>query len=252
MSKPRVLLFDIETNNILARVWGIHDQNVGIGQIYKDWCVLSWAGRWLGDKKVMYQDLRQGKKKFSFKNEKKMLKGIWNLLDEADVVITQNGVRFDSKKLNARFIKHDMGKPSSYKHFDTLKVARKHFAFTSFKLEYMAKFLDVPFKKLTQRKYAGQELWNECMSQNHEAWEEMKRYNIRDVDVLEGVYNRLAPYDGDETINFNIFKDNPTDYECKCGSKVRIKYGFAFAKTTKYQRFKCKGCGTETRGEKIS
>lgn len=249
-SGPKVLFFDIETAPMEVFAWGLFDQNIGLNQIKKDWYVLSWSARWLGESKVMYEDLRQGTKDFSLKNEKKLLAGIWRLLDQADVVVTQNGVRFDSKKLNARFIINGMKKPSSYKHFDTLKVAKKHFAFTSFKLEYMAKALDVKFKKLAHKKFPGFDLWAECLLNNQEAWKEMERYNKRDVLTLQSVYEKLAPFDGDETINFNIFKDNQDDYECKCGSTSRNKYGFAYTKNSKYQRFKCMSCGAETRSKK--
>jgi len=106
---PKVLVFDIETSNILARVWSIWQQNVGLNQIKEDWFVLSWAAKWLDKDEVMYEDLRGRINRADNPNPKghldlDLLDRIWHLLDEADVVITQNGIKFDSKKLNARFI----------------------------------------------------------------------------------------------------------------------------------------------------
>jgi len=42
-----------------------------------------------------------------------ILREIWKMLDEADIVITQNGRKFDQKKLNARFILNGFKPPSS-------------------------------------------------------------------------------------------------------------------------------------------
>ena len=53
-----ILLLDIETSPVVAWVWGLRDQNVGLNMIKEDWYVLSWAAKWLGDKpsKTMYAD----------------------------------------------------------------------------------------------------------------------------------------------------------------------------------------------------
>lgn len=44
----KVLLSDIETAPILASVWRIWDQNIGLNQIKADWHLLSFAAKWLG------------------------------------------------------------------------------------------------------------------------------------------------------------------------------------------------------------
>lgn len=246
-SHPKILFFDIETSPMQVFAWALFDQNIPLNQIKKDWFVLSWSAKWAHQDKVIYQDLRQGKKSFSAKNEKKLLQGIWKLLDEADIVVSQNGIKFDSKKLNTRFIFHKMKPPSSYKHFDTLKTAKKHFAFTSNKLEYLAEFLNVPFKKLKHKKFPGFDLWNECLLNNNEAWKEMELYNRNDTLTLIGVYHALSPW---EPGIFDV-QSYTGVLECKCGSKNYIKYGYAYTGKTKYQRLKCKNCGSETRGEKV-
>src|ERR1017187_5015377 len=98
--KPRILFLDIETKPILAYVWGLFDQNIALNQIVDDWRVLSWAAKWSDSKEIMQMDSREG---INDRNEKKLLKEIWKLLDEADVVIGQNSKAFDVKKLNDKF-----------------------------------------------------------------------------------------------------------------------------------------------------
>lgn len=241
---PKILILDIETSPIIAHVWGLWDQTVSLNQIKNDWHVLSWSAKWLDSKEVMYQDQRFSKK---IEDDKKILKGIWDLLDEADIIITQNGKSFDQKRLNARFILNGMKPPSSYKHIDTKRLATKHFGFTSNKLEYLTDKLCSKHKKLKSKKFQGFELWRQCLAGNVEAWDEMKRYNIRDVLSLEELYKKLAPWDN--TINMAVYYDKPVTI-CSCGSHKFTKNGFSYTALGKYQRFSCSNCGAELRSSK--
>lgn len=244
MSKPKVLLLDIETAPLTAYVWGLFDQNVGLNQIVSDSYVLSWSAKWLDDspKNIMYMDQRNSK---DIENDKKLITAIWKLLDEADIIITQNGRRFDAKRLNARFIMHGLQPPSSYKHIDTYLIARKHFGFTSNKLEYMTDKLCVKYKKLKHAKFSGFSLWKECLAGNKEAWTEMEKYNKYDVLSLEELYHKLSPWDN--TVNFALYSEDE-NHVCKCGSHEFKKQGYAYTSVGKYQRYKCKDCGHESRG----
>ena len=242
---PKVLIFDIETAPMLGYVWSLWDQNVALNQLKSDWHVLSYAAKWLFDppNKIMYKDQRKAK---DVSNDKEMLKGIWKLLDDCDVVITQNGKSFDVKKLNARFLEHGFQPPSSYKHIDTKTIASRHFKFTSNKLEYMTNKFNKKYKKLTNRKkFAGFELWKECLAGNLEAWKEMEKYNKYDVLSLEELYHILAPWDN--TVNFALYTDDES-YKCNCGSTDYRHKGYVYNSAGKYKRYKCASCGKETRG----
>jgi hypothetical protein len=243
LTGPKVLIFDIETAPIIAHVWSLWENNVSLNQIVSDWHVLSWSAKWLGDapNKVMYMDQRGAK---NIEDDKKILEGIWNLLDECDVVITQNGKSFDQKKLNARFILNGFQPPSSYKHIDTKVIASKHFKFTSNKLEYMTDKLNKTYKKLKHTKFPGHEMWAQCLAGNLEAWKEMEVYNKYDVLALEELYNKLIPWDN--SINFNVYHDE-VDHVCKCGSTTFIKNGFYYTSAGKFQKHKCRSCGAEHR-----
>jgi uncharacterized protein YprB with RNaseH-like and TPR domain len=237
---PKILFFDIETAPIVAHVWGLWDQNVGLNQIEKDWCVLSWSAKWQGEEKVMYLDQRKSK---DVRNDKNLVQEIWRLLDTADIVVTQNGKKFDQKKLNARFIINGMKPPSAFKHIDTLQLAKKHFGFTSNKLEYMAGKLNVKYKKLTDHKFPGHELWTQCLSGNLAAWKEMERYNKHDVLALEELYNKLIPWDS--SINFSLYRNDEV-IQCTCGSTEFNRRGYYYTAVGKYQKYRCMKCGSET------
>lgn len=244
-NKPKILVFDIETAPMLGYIWGLWDQTVGLNQVKSDWHIISWSAKWLGDapNKIMYMDQRNAK---NIEDDSKLLKGIWKLLDEADIVITQNGKSFDQKKLNARFIINGMQPPSPYRHIDTKQLAKKHFAFTSNKLEYMTDKLCIKYKKLKHSEFGGFELWKQCLSGNIKAWKEMEKYNKYDVLSLEELYMKLAPWDS--SVNFDVYSDEEVNI-CSCGNNEWLNKGYHYNNNGKYARFKCKVCGAHLRSK---
>src|ERR1019366_850928 len=240
--KQRVLILDIETSPITAYVWGLKDQNISLNQIVKDWHIMAWAAKWLGEpaKKITYMDTRKYSEEF-------ILNFLWELLDEADILITQNGKGFDSPKINARFIHYGMKPPSPYKHLDTYLIARNTAQFTSNKLEYLTDKLCTKYKKLSHKKFPGMSLWTECLKGNKEAWEEMKRYNIHDVLSTEELYEKIKAW-APETMP----KPHGNTAE-KCG--VCGKYDLQMRGTMRtlkliFQRYQCQSCGAWSKGPK--
>lgn len=240
---PRILIYDIETSPIIAHVWSLWENNVALNQIQQDWHVMSWSAKWLGEKEVMYMDQRNAK---DITDDKKILEGIWKLLDECDIAVTQNGVRFDNKKLNARFAINGMRPPSSYRNIDTKQIASKKFAFTSNKLEYLSEKLNKKHKKSKHGRFAGHTLWVECLKGNKAAWQEMERYNRDDILSTEELYRILAPWD--VTIDMNVYHGSAENLCQSCGSHKLKKNGYRYTNTGKFQRYVCDECGAENKG----
>lgn len=240
-NKLKVLVTDVETTPILAYVWGLKDQNISLNQIKEDWSLMAWGAKWLDSKDVMYMDCRDDK------DDKRILKAIWKLLDEADIVVTQNGKKFDSMKLNARFMLHGLPPPSPYKHHDTYLIARDAAAFTSHKLEYLTDKLNHKYKKINHASFPGFSLWTECLKGNKKAWDAMKEYNIYDVLSTEELYKTIrqwAPKSAAPVYN--------SVGVCEiCGSKHIERRGFEYLKSGKFQKIHCKGCGRWSRGGKV-
>lgn len=234
MGSPKLLFLDIETKPNEGFFWNVWDQNIPKEMITRDWEIISWAAKWQGSKQLLQMDVET-------LSEKQMLKGMWKLIDQADIIVTQNGVKFDARKLNTRFEKHRMGPPSSYRHIDTLKLAKKYFGFTFNSLAYLADFLETPHRKLEHRKYPGWSLWKACIDGVKDAWREMRKYNKMDIVVLEEVYDRLVIWDP-------AFR---TPEKCTCGSTSFRKIGFsASAAGVNYQRYRCNDCGAEVKDRK--
>lgn len=242
---PKILIFDIETSYMKVRVWDTGEQYVRHDQAFEESSCIAWAAKWLGEDKMMYMDLHKSKSK---SERKKMVKGLWDLLDEADIIVTKNGKRFDEKRMNSLFEEYELGTPSSYKHTDVEKIVRKHFYFPSYGLEYLSAKFNIKYKKLTHSKYPGISLWIECLEENNQdAWKEMQKYNKHDVLSTEELYVRFRKWD--TSINFNVYHDTK-DLVCACGSKQFKLNGVEYTKTVRYQRYRCKSCLAPARGKR--
>lgn len=240
---PKILILDIETAPIEAYVWGLFDQNIGLEMVKQHTTVLSWSAKWHGSDVVMYRDVRNCD---NVRDDVELVRVIRDLLDEADIIITQNGKKFDVKKLNYRFLKHGIKPPSSYKHIDTLQIAKSKFGFDSNKLAHMTDLLCTKHKKISHAKFPGFTLWKECLAGNTEAWKEMETYNKIDVLSLEELYfDHFAAWDN--SLNFAAFSDE-YKFRCNCGNDELVAKGYHITKRSKFQKFICTECGKEHRG----
>jgi hypothetical protein len=229
----KLLLVDIETAPHLSATWGLWQQNVALDQLLRPGYTLCWAAKWHGDKEIMFESILTG--------EKRMVKRIHKLLNEADAVCHYNGKKFDIPTLNKEFLLMDLAPPSPSKQVDLLEVAKKRFRLASNKLDFVAKILGLGSKT----KHKGMELWLGCMNKNKEDWAVMEEYNKQDVVLLEKVYDRLLPW-----IDSHPNRSVMEDHECcpKCASENFQARGHATTTAGMYPRFQCQDCGSWFRG----
>lgn len=246
-ASPRILLIDIETAPILGYVWSLWKQNVGLNQIKEEWYILSYCAKWLHEPEIMYRDVRENPH-----SDESLMEPLWKLLDEADIIIGQNGKAFDMPKIQARLIMAGHMPPRPYKVIDTLIMAKQQFRFTSNKLEWMTGESAglTTLKKNQHSKFPGFTLWAECLKGNPEAWDEMREYNIPDVTSMEELYLKLRPwYVGHPNLAAYV---ESTEVLCpKCLSpdiKQHPETPFTFTQTGKYEMYHCNSCGGFSRG----
>lgn len=236
-SKLRVLFWDIETSPILCWLfkpgYGI---NVGPEAIKDgektDIICLSW--KWLGKREVRSLDwgLRT-------QNSEAMIDAFTKVIESADLVIGQNGDKFDMRHFNTQRMLHKQ-KPIAWPTSeDTLKQMRKHFAFPSYKLDYIAKLLTGSGK-------ASMELRDWVQIKQYKSakhLDKMLRYNRRDVRKLESVFKRIEPYC---TPKLHAGKAaGLSGLSCpRCASTQQAKNGTKVRITGRYQRYQCSDCGT--------
>lgn len=233
----KIALLDIETAPNLGYTWGKWEQNVI--SFVRQWYMLSYSWKWLDSSDVYCKGLCDypGYRK-NVDNDEQLLRDLWKVFDEADIVVAHNGDAFDIKKSNARFIVHDLPPPSTYKTVDTLKLAKKHFKFESNKLGDLGEYLEVGAKL----PHTGFEVWKGCMRGDQASWDVMKEYNTQDVLLLERVYLKLRPW---ATTHPNLTVYGGSKEACPtCGSDHVQRRGFNYAKVQVRQRWRCNSCGS--------
>jgi len=192
---PKVLIFDLETSPELGYVWGRFKQFLAPVQVKQRSFLLTWSAKWLGSEEVLadaipnYRKVPKGG--YGEEDDFEVVSSVWRLLDECDVAIAHNGIRFDFTYLNSRFAYHGLGMPSAFKMVDTCKIAKKYFRFPANSLKELGIYLGIETPKLD----TDFQLWIDCMAGKGEAWKYMVEYNVYDVKLLEEVYLRIRAYD---------------------------------------------------------
>lgn len=230
---PRVILYDIETAPSLGYYFDLYKEG-NIVSTVQSWFMLSFAYKVLGEKKIHYRCLADypGYSKDKT-NDRALVTDLHKMVfSGADILVGHNIDRFDSRKAKARFLAHGLLPPPPVKTIDTLKLARRVFKLDSNRLAAVGEYLGLGGKAVT----TGWKLWEACISGDRAAWRQMGIYNRRDVDLLEQVYNRLAPYN-----------PNPIYFGrsgCpSCNSERIQQRGFNINKSGKSPRFQCQNCG---------
>jgi hypothetical protein len=232
----KILIWDIETAPSLGYVWGKWEQNVLAFE--QEWYILTVAWKWLGEKTTHVLGLDDfDLYKKEPENDRELARLAWELFNEADIVVAHNGVAFDTKKAQARMILHGFDPPTSFKEVDTLQLARKSFAFTSNRLGDLCQQLGIGGKAET----GGFETWLGCLRGDPKAWSRMKRYNRRDVAILEQLYLKLRPWSRSHPNLATI--SGRADACPKCGASDGFdSKGWAYTQVSKRQKLRCKAC----------
>jgi hypothetical protein len=184
---PKILLLDIETSHIIFKAWDTGDQYLRPNQIVRDWFIICWSAKWLFGENVI-SDVLTSKEAIKG-DDKRLLKGIHQLLSDCNVVITQNGDYFDLRKLNWRFIKHGFPPNNHYISIDTLKKSRQVADPTSHGLGYVMTELGLDGKSEVDDKD-----WLRAEDGDKASLEKLSKYCSQDVLSQEDWYLVLRPW----------------------------------------------------------
>lgn len=244
---PRMLVFDIENAPMNAWVWNMWKTNVI--DIERDWYLLCFAYGWYDPLTGLLEDIgfssiyQDPKFKPDTTDDSYILRRLWKLLDQADIVIGHNSDKFDIKKVQARMIIQGMKPPSPYQTIDTLLESRRFFGHASHSLKYVSRSLKVTLKETTE----GFQLWRKCMRGEADSWEQMESYNRTDVKATAEIYTAMRPWIGTPGKkahpNLGLFVD-AAGWVCpKCGATKFIRRGYHGTSTRRYATVLCKNCG---------
>jgi hypothetical protein len=235
--RPRILLMDIETSTGTASFWGNGLYRQNLIRMEQQPYMLSFAYNWLNEDQIHIHALPEYKGyKTNKQNDYCLVKDLWQVLDEADIVIGHNIARFDVRKSNSRFLFHKLPPPSPYKEIDTLKIVRKYFALASNKLTDVCEFLGIG-KKLD---HYGIDLWFDCQKgDDAKAWRLMKLYNVHDVKILKALYLKIRGWAKNHPDLSRYFK-----YLCcpNCMNYNISWRGWDYSKKKPHRKIHCEAC----------
>lgn len=226
----RILFYDIESA-------GVNALKADLG------FVIVFGYKWSDESKAHSLTLTEGElKRF---NDKRLLTEASKLLQEADLVVTHYGSVFDKRFINGRLLINGLPALPPTKMRDTVFLARIAANFSSNRLKYLAKILNLKNQKLENNWPIA---WFKVMQGDMATLGELAHYCEGDVLALEELYLKLRPFDA----------KHPRMVEDKkvcglCGGKVRLK-GWHYTPARKYQRYVCTVCGRwgkSTKGEAI-
>lgn len=234
MSKLKTLFWDIETSHDIVATFGLYQDSVPHSNIIQNWFIISGSWKWEGEDKI--HNTKSLVNKENFADDKEIVRKLADIVNKADIIVHHNGDKFDLKKLNTRLIFHRLpplkNNPLTV---DTLKAAKKHFSFTSNRLDYLGIFLGVGKKVETPKG-----LWMDVLKGNKKALNTMIGYNDGDVVLQEAVFNVLKPY-----IDLPLVDKNYCGTICNHCQSPQIQFrGYLLTKAgVKYKRFQCQDCG---------
>lgn len=248
MRKNKIMFLDIETLMIpeetLSRIpsYGAYPGRGFNGTVSS---ILCFGYKFQGDKTVKcvnawnYPEFKKNPN-----NDEGVCKEIARLMKDVDVIVTQNGKKFDVPVINTRLAKYGLAPiTKSIKHIDTKNVFKANYAAYDNKLDTIAK----TFGCETKLENGGWQLWMDMYKNKESSKRLMEKYCKQDVNVLEQVFNKLMPViKGLPNQNRNI-----DDESCpKCGSEDLIKDGSKRLSNGIYQLYRCKSCGSKSRAVK--
>ena len=218
----KTVLFDLETFPILGLTWG-PKWEANLLEILEYSKLACFAYKVLGEKKVhvIGPELPY----------KQRVKALWDMADQADILIAHNGKAFDVKVMNAFFIQEGFEPPTPYRLIDTKTEAKKYFKFPSNSLNDLGHMFGLGQKEET----GGYSLWKACREGDEKAWRKMLSYNKQDVILLEKVYLKMRPY----------MANHPNIAEgCICGCPVFHSRGWIYTQNGNSRRreFRCRDC----------
>jgi hypothetical protein len=241
---PKILTLDIETSPNLS--WHFDSYKVDIRPIQnvEPSRPICWSAKWADRAKVLFHSEVQD-------SHAAMLDHIAALMDEADVVVTYNGDRFDLPKLRWAFERWGVKKPSPFVSVDLYKVVKREFGNgpLSKSLAYITDQLQLT-GKLEVGGYFP--LWLAMSGPDPDAakkaWAKFTRYSKRDTQTTDELRERLTPYITNLPA-LTLFSDDEEALACPaCKSDNYQRRGHAYTKTRRYPRFFCTDCGKWFRG----
>lgn len=241
-NRKKILLLDTETTPMQAYIWDLWKQNIPWERVTSQWFFICWSAKWLYDEKV-YSDCLTPEEIVA-EDDSRICRSLRDLLDQADIVIAHNAKGADIPWINTRLLLNGLKPPTPYFVVDTLEIARTKFGFSSNKLDALAGYLGISHKLETDFN-----LWRGCLEGSQAALDYMTAYNRKDVEILEEVFIKLAPW-AKNLPNANNILESEVPVCATCGSRniKQLPNKWYYTSIGKYPLYECQDCGAHSRG----
>ena len=232
MAELKITALDIETMPAICYTYDLFRPFISHKQIIEPSRISCFSYQGYGEKKVHFvSEYHDGRDT--------LMKELWRVLDESDVLIGYNSAGFDYPWILGELMVEGFTKPSPLKHIDLYQTMKRNNRFLSRKLDYVSERL-LGDKKIDVNTMM---LAIECASPDPDvaakAWAKMKRYSIKDTKLIFPLFEEVRSF---------VKMPHPVtdeDGACHtCGSDDLQKRGFHLTRTARYQRFKCNACGS--------
>jgi hypothetical protein len=247
----KILVLDVETQRAIVETFSIWRPFIHIDRVIKPTRLLCFAAKWRGSDEIIFKHAWDDDNPESYT---RMLQAAYDLLNEADIVVTWNGDRFDIQWFESELGRLELGRPAPYKSLDLIKINKRWFkgGQMSMKLDWSSR----QWLKDQKLPHSGTDLWHDIRygtrAERRAAQKTMKEYNIQDVNLTERLLERYLPYA--TGINLALYEDNDDGkLHCtKCFSTNLKRDGVKLYRTTafSYQMHRCKDCGATSRGKR--
>lgn len=228
----RILIIDIETSPVMSRHFGIRKQYITPDHIIEDERVICFAAQWYGAKRVIFRsEFHDGRDR--------MLADLYELLEQAQIVVHFNGTKFDIPKIEGELAIEGYTPTAPFKQVD-LYHAVKRFGFVSHKLGFVAEKFELGGKM----KHDGFDLWLQCLAGDEKAWRKMRAYCSADTVLTGRLYDRIRPWIRNHP-NMALFAgdDEKRCRLCGCDDVVVLPKSEALTTVTAYSVHHCRWCG---------
>lgn len=248
--KPRIVFFDLETLPDLRGAleqWPSLSNFPGLTFRATINSICCFGYMWEGEAQASCLTVWDEPKRWARNrnDDSALCQAAYDILCEADVVVTQNGKAFDWKFLQTRLLLHGLPPLPRILHVDTKQLAKTNLFMFSNSLKHLAKKLTSEEKQENE----GWELWVRTHDGDAAAMREMSEYCKQDVFALSKIFERLRPF-AREIPNYNNFRKDGIDVCPNCGGYNLIGHGRRVTKTCVYERVRCKDCGTASMRDK--
>ena len=232
--QARILTIDIERAPGTAHFYDARTDYIAPRSVVEYPRTICFAARWYGHKRPIFAA--------EWIDRDAMIRKSWELYDQADVVYTYNGKRFDDKHLQGDWIMAGLAPPRPWKAVDLFAVVKANFAFEHKSLDAVSRRLGRPGKVHS----FNMQMAIDACNGDRAAQRMMRIYNVGDIELTEWLADRLRGWITTHP-HVGTFGDDVRCNQCG-GDDLTLQPTRYRAVLIDYALYRCDACGANVRG----